>query len=151
MKEACHLNKALSSFIRREKFPDKGFSSTVARTRIPVSVHLRDEIYIAVKSRHIQQEYIIYEQNEPHTSCNIIMSSKPYRVGQWIPSDQKVLDKWLDNLITEVKSKSKDKLALLMALHPPAEDEETARGENQLAVAHGTEEDLFLHPPVQEL
>ena len=95
MKEACHLNKALSSFIRREKFPDKGLSSTVARTRIPVSVHLRDEIYIAVKSRHIQQEYIIYEQNEPHTSCNIIMSSKPYRVGQWIPSDQKVLDKWL--------------------------------------------------------
>ena len=79
------------------------------------------------------------------------MSSKPYRVGQWIPSDQKVLDKWLDNLITEVKSKSKDKLALLMALHPPAEDEETARGGNQLAVAHGTEEDLGLHPPVQKL
>ena len=79
------------------------------------------------------------------------MSSKPYRVGQWIPSDQKVLDKWLDNLITEVKSKSKDKLALLMALHPPAEDEETARGENQLTVADGTEEDLDLHPPVQKL
>ena len=79
------------------------------------------------------------------------MSSKPYRVGQWIPSDQKVLDKWLANLITEVKSKSKDKLALLMALHPPAEDEETARGENQLTVAEGTEEDLGLHPPVQEL
>ncbi|RMX49067.1 hypothetical protein pdam_00003954 [Pocillopora damicornis] len=37
------------------------------------------------------------------------MSSKPYRVGQWIPSDQKVIDKWLANLITEVKSKSKDK------------------------------------------
>ena len=79
------------------------------------------------------------------------MSSKPYRVGQWIPSDQKVLDKWLANLITEVKSKSKDKLALLMALHPPAEDEETARGENQLTVADGTEEDLDLHPPVQKL
>ena len=79
------------------------------------------------------------------------MSSKPYRVGQWIPSDQKVLDKWLANLITEVKSKSKDKLALLMALHPPAEDEETARGENQLTVADGTEEDLGLHPPVQKL
>ena len=79
------------------------------------------------------------------------MSSKPYRVGQWIPSDQKVLDKWLDNLITEVKSKSKDNLALLMAVHPPAKDEETARGGNQLAVAHGTEEDLSLHLPVQEL
>ena len=81
------------------------------------------------------------------------MSSKPYRVGQWIPSDQKVLDKWLDNLITEVKSKSKDNLALLMAVHPPAKDEETAiaRGGNQLAVAQDTEEDLSLHPPVQEL
>ena len=79
------------------------------------------------------------------------MSSKPYRVGQWIPSDQKVLDKWLANFITEVKSKSKDKLALLMALHPPAEDEEIASGETPPVVAHGTEEDLDLHPPVKEL
>ena len=40
MKDACHLNKALLSFIRQEQFSDKGFSSRVARTRIPVSVAL---------------------------------------------------------------------------------------------------------------
>ena len=38
-----------------------------------------------------------------------------------------------------------------MALHPPTEDEETASGETPPVVAHGTEEDLGLHPPVQEL
>ena len=79
------------------------------------------------------------------------MSSKPHRVGQWIPSDLKFPDKWLANLIIEVQTKYKDKLALLMALHPPAEDEETASGETPPVVAHGTEEDLGLHPPVQEL
>ena len=38
-----------------------------------------------------------------------------------------------------------------MALHPPAEDEETASGETPPVVAHSTMEDLGLHPPVQEL
>ena len=37
-----------------------------------------------------------------------------------------------------------------MALHPPTEDEETASGETPPVVAHGTEEDLSLHPLVQE-
>ena len=79
------------------------------------------------------------------------MSSKPYRVGQWIPSDQKVIDKWLANLTTEVQTKYKDKLELLMVLHPPAVNGETDCGETRLVVAYGTEEDLGLHPPVQEL
>ena len=81
----------------------------------------------------------------------MIMSSKPYRVAQWIPSDRKFPDKWLANLIIEVQTKYKDKLALLMALHPPAEDKETASGETPPIVAHGTEEGLGLHPPAQEL
>ena len=38
-----------------------------------------------------------------------------------------------------------------MALHPPAEDEETASGKTPSIVAHGTEEDLGFHPTVQEL
>ena len=38
-----------------------------------------------------------------------------------------------------------------MALYPPAEDKETASGETPPIVAHGTEEDLGLHPPVHEL
>ena len=37
------------------------------------------------------------------------MSSKPHRVGQWIPSDHKFPDKWLANLIIEVQTKYKDK------------------------------------------
>ena len=37
------------------------------------------------------------------------MSSKPHRVGQWIPSDLKFPDKWLANLIIEVQTKYKDK------------------------------------------
>ena len=79
------------------------------------------------------------------------MSSKPYRVGQWIPSDQKVTDKRLANSTTEVQTKYGDKLELLMALHPPAVNEETDCGETRLVVAYGTEEDLGLHPPVQDL
>ena len=35
MKEACHLKKALLSFISQEKSPDKGLLIAVARTRIP--------------------------------------------------------------------------------------------------------------------
>ena len=38
-----------------------------------------------------------------------------------------------------------------MALHPPAEDEETASGKTPSIVTHGTEEDLGFHPTVQEL
>ena len=79
------------------------------------------------------------------------MSSKPYRVGQWLPSDRKVVDEWLANVIKEVKVKSKDKLALIMALHPPAEDEEKASGGLQVAATSATDKDLGLHPPVEEL
>ena len=56
------------------------------------------------------------------------MSSKPYRVGQWLPSDPKVLDKWLDNLIKKVEADPiyRGKLQALEAQHPPAESEESA-------------------------
>ena len=30
------------------------------------------------------------------------MASKPYHIGNWLPSDQAVLDSWLKNLIEEV-------------------------------------------------
>jgi phosphatidylserine decarboxylase len=75
--------------------------------------------------------------------------SRPYRVGQWLPSDRKVLDEWLANLIKEVKVKSKDKLELILALHPSAEDEETAMGELQPTAT--TDKGLNLHPPVEDL
>ena len=35
LKEACHLDKALLSCMRQEKFLDKGFSSAVPRTCMP--------------------------------------------------------------------------------------------------------------------
>ncbi|KAJ7388298.1 hypothetical protein OS493_038667 [Desmophyllum pertusum] len=80
------------------------------------------------------------------------MSSRPYSVGQWLPSDKKVLDEWLANVIKEVKVKSKDKLELIFALHPPAEDEETAMGELQsTATLSATDKDLHLHAPVEDL
>jgi phosphatidylserine decarboxylase len=37
-------------------------------------------------------------------------SVTPYRVGEWLPSDQAILDQWMDDLITKVDS---DKTALL--------------------------------------
>lgn len=78
--------------------------------------------------------------------------SRAYRVGQWLPSDRKVLDEWLANLVKEVEVKDKDKLELIMALHPPAEDEETAMGELQSkAFLSVIDTDLDLHPPVEGL
>ena len=76
---------------------------------------------------------------------------RPYRVGQWLPSDRKVVDKWLANLIKEVKVKSKDKLDLILALHPQAEDETTALGGLESAATNATNKDLGLHPPVEDL
>ena len=79
------------------------------------------------------------------------MSSTPYRVGQWLPSDRKVIDEWLANVIKEVEVKYKDKLDLLLALYPPTEDEEEASSGHQVAVTTATDKDLGLHPPVEAL
>ena len=54
------------------------------------------------------------------------MSIRPYRLGQWLPSDRKVNDEWLANLIQEVKVKCKDKLDLISAIDSPDENEEEA-------------------------
>ena len=64
--------------------------------------------------------------SETHLTPLAIMGSRPYRFGQWLPSDRKVTDEWLANLIQEVKVKSKDKLDLLMRIHPPDKTEESA-------------------------
>ena len=52
------------------------------------------------------------------------VTPKPYREGQWLPSDSKVLDKWLDELINESKQKWPRKFQLMEILHPPTESEE---------------------------
>lgn len=80
------------------------------------------------------------------------MSSRPYRFGQWLPSDKKVTDEWLANLIKEVKANSKDKLELIMGLHPPDESEESAMVQGLRAATVEKEvKDLHLHKPVQDL
>ena len=55
-----------------------------------------------------------------------VLSSKHFRLGQWLPSDWNVTDEWLANVIHECQCKYKDKLEMLLALHPQAEDNETA-------------------------
>ena len=86
------------------------------------------------------------------------MSSKPRRVGQWLPSDPKVLDEWLENLIKEVTANPKCQ-RMLKAIedhHPQAEDEEKAEATMvklppSPPPAHGTPPDWGLHPPVEAL
>ena len=46
-----------------------------------------------------------------------VLSSRPFRLGQWLPSDWNVTDEWLANVIHECQCKYKDKLEMLLALH----------------------------------
>jgi len=94
--------------------------------------------------------------------------------GRWLPSDRKAIDRWLANLIEEVKVEYKDKLEMIMALHPPTHYEESAIGGHATASIadaksrmHGPRllpeckeppsdvkhkiKDLGLHQPVQNL
>ena len=45
-----------------------------------------------------------------------VLSSRPFRLGQWLPSDWNVTDEWLANMIHECQCKYKDKLEMLLAL-----------------------------------
>ncbi|XP_078359058.1 uncharacterized protein LOC144643624 [Oculina patagonica] len=84
-------------------------------------------------------------------------SGRPYRVGQWLPSDKKVLDEWLANLMKKVDADQncQAKLQAVMALHPQDEDEdeEAAKGAVFRAAAPPppTDEKTRLHPPVEAL
>ncbi|XP_029197535.2 L-tryptophan decarboxylase-like isoform X2 [Acropora millepora] len=82
------------------------------------------------------------------------MSSRPYRVGQWLPSDPKVLDKWLDNLIKKVEADPiyRGKLQALEAQHPPAESEESAeKAKYKFSPLPLPIEFYTLHEPVEKL
>lgn len=82
-------------------------------------------------------------------------SRRPYRVGQWLPSDRKVIEKWLANLIKEVESnaQSKKQLDMIKNLHPPIEDEKTALGGHPAPPVdyHAAAKKIGLHPPVLNL
>ncbi len=61
-------------------------------------------------------------------------------------------DRWLAGLIKELETTCKDKLDLMMKVHPPAKDGKLAmNGQLQLCCPdiHSTE--LGLHPPVEAL
>ena len=80
-----------------------------------------------------------------------VLGSRPFRLGQWLPADLNVTDEWLDNVIHECQCKYKDKLEMLLALHPPAEDDETALCALQSTNTNITDNDLRLHKPVEDL
>ena len=81
------------------------------------------------------------------------MSSKPRRVGQWLPSDPKVRDEWLANLIKKVEADSicQGKLKAIETQHPPAEDEENAEAAMIVLPPPPADERYRLHPPVEAL
>ena len=81
------------------------------------------------------------------------MSSRPYRVGQWLPSDPKVLDKWLANLIKKVQADpiSQGKLKAILAQHAPAENEQSAETAKIELPSPPPPAKYRLHEPVEKL
>ncbi|XP_028416692.1 L-tryptophan decarboxylase-like [Dendronephthya gigantea] len=81
--------------------------------------------------------------------------SKPDRISQWLPSDRKVIDKWLAGLLKELETKHKDQIDLIMKEHPPAADEDAAsKGHPHIHGPHHHHEminKMALHPPVAAL
>lgn len=79
---------------------------------------------------------------------------KPQPVGQWLPSDKKVSDKWLAGLLKELETKYKDKVDLMLKMYPPASDEKAAfKGHPHIHGLYDHEmiNKLALHPPVAAL
>ena len=81
------------------------------------------------------------------------MSSTPRRGCQWLPSDPKVRDEWLANLIKKVQADSicQGKLKAIEAQHPPAQDEESAAAAVIELSPPPVDERYRLHPPVEAL
>ena len=82
------------------------------------------------------------------------MSSRPYRVGQWLPSDPKVFDEWLANLIKKVEADpiSRGKLQAIEARDPPDESEESAEKATFKSSSLPLSVTLYpLHEPVEKL
>ena len=80
-----------------------------------------------------------------------VLSSRPFRLGQWLPSDWNVTGEWLANVIHECQCKYKDKLEMILALHPQAEDNETALCALRSADTKITDKHHRLHKPVEDL
>ena len=81
------------------------------------------------------------------------MSSRPHPVSQWLPSDPKVLDEWLANLIKKVQADpiSQEKLKAIEAQHPPAENEQGAEKATFKLSSPPPPVEYRLHEPVEKL
>lgn len=76
----------------------------------------------------------------------------PYSVAQWLPSDQRILDEWMNELFhsIDVDSSYQEKKELLLSMYPVAENEEEASKAFQYSLT-ANHKALDLHPPVEEL
>ena len=83
------------------------------------------------------------------------MSSRPYRVCQWPPSDPdfKVLDEWLAHLIKKVQADPicQGKLTTILAQHSPAENEQSAETATIESPPPPPAVEYHLHEPVEKL
>ena len=81
------------------------------------------------------------------------MSSRPHPVSQWLPSDPKVLDEWLANLIKKVQADpiSQEKLKAIEAQHPPAENEQGVEKATFKLSSPPPPVEYRLHEPVEKL
>ena len=81
------------------------------------------------------------------------MSSRPYRVAQWLPSDPKVLDEWLANLIKKVQADPicQRKLEAIEAQHSPAQNEQSAESATIELPPPPPAVEYRLHEPVEKL
>ena len=81
------------------------------------------------------------------------MSSRPHRFSQWLPSDPKVLDEWLANLITKVQADPicQGKLKAIEAQHCPAENEQSAKKAMFKLSTPPPRAECRLHEPVEKL
>ena len=81
------------------------------------------------------------------------MSSRPHPVSQWLPSDPKVLDEWLANLIKKVQADpiSQEKLKAIEAQHPPTENEQGAEKATFKLSSPPPPVEYRLHEPVEKL
>lgn len=88
-------------------------------------------------------------------ASTVIMSvkPKPFRVGQWLPSDRKLIDKWLSNLLDEIDRDpdSKSKLDLLLKRYPPAKDEQEVMEKSLSPITDAEAIELGLHSPIEAL
>ena len=57
--------------------------------------------------------YACYSFAQTDAAKEINLKSTPYRVSEWLPSDQAILDAWVKNLILETKTNDRELLPVV--------------------------------------